>query len=364
MTDFSQSSDKVSYLNLCLEISAPAVLVKNPLVSVKMITYNHEPNITQAIEGVLQQETDFPIELVIGEDCSTDRTREIALNFQRKYPDVIRVITSKKNVGSKINNNRTREACRGKYVAFCEGDDYWQDPHKLKKQVDYMESHPACGLVYSSYDVYHCKENITIKDFIRYRKWQIIENPKVSDYFVNLENTDGSRVGVLTCTAMVRRNLYDQIVESDPYLHKSNNFKMGDTQLWVEMTNIANIHYIPESMATHIITDESASRSKDIKKVLLFKLSNAELVLYLCNKYNLPIHIKQKFEDYKWRVSMRLALYTSDAEMAEELISRNNNIDWKDWITYYGAKYKAVSYSYGAFVYLKNLFKKENEEWL
>ena len=81
----------------CQKFSDPAVLSKNPLVSGKMITYNHEPYIAQAIEGVLIQETGFPIELVIGEDCLTDGTREIVFDYQRKYPDIIRVVTSEKN---------------------------------------------------------------------------------------------------------------------------------------------------------------------------------------------------------------------------------------------------------------------------
>jgi glycosyltransferase involved in cell wall biosynthesis len=134
-------------------------LAKTPLVSVKMMTYNHEPYITQAIEGILCQKTSFPFELVIGEDCSTDRTLEIVMDFQKKYPHVIRVVTSEKNVGAHKNSERTRKACRVKYIAFCEGDDYWQDSYKLKKQVDYLEDHPECGLVYSSYDVHHCKHN-------------------------------------------------------------------------------------------------------------------------------------------------------------------------------------------------------------
>ena len=121
------------------EISDPAVMSKEPLVSVYMITYNHEPHIAQAIEGVLMQETDFPIELVIGEDCSTDRTREIVLEYQKKYPDLIRVIISEKNVGARKNGDRTSKLLRGKYVAFCEGDDYWIDPIKIKMQATFLE---------------------------------------------------------------------------------------------------------------------------------------------------------------------------------------------------------------------------------
>ena len=84
-----------------------------PLVSVKMITYNHAPFIAQAIEGVLQQKTNFPFELIIGEDCSTDGTREIVFEYQKKYPDIIRVITSDKNVGAKKNGIRTMKAVSG-----------------------------------------------------------------------------------------------------------------------------------------------------------------------------------------------------------------------------------------------------------
>ena len=99
--------------------------MKNPLVSVVMVTYNHEPYIAQAIEGVVSQETDFPIELIIGEDCSRDRTREIVLDFQRRYPEIIRVLASKKNAGGLPNARRTALAARGRYMAFCEGDDWW-----------------------------------------------------------------------------------------------------------------------------------------------------------------------------------------------------------------------------------------------
>lgn len=110
-----------------------------PLLSVHMITYNHEPFIGQAIEGVLFQKTDFKIELVIGEDCSTDLTRTICESYARRFPDVIKILPSEKNLGMMLNGNRTSLACSGKYIATCEGDDYWTDPLKLQKQVDFLE---------------------------------------------------------------------------------------------------------------------------------------------------------------------------------------------------------------------------------
>lgn len=112
------------------------------MVSIHMITYNHEPFIAQAIEGVLLQKTSFRSELVIGEDCSTDATREICEEYAKKNPELIKLLPSQKNLGMKRNGIRTLEACTGKYIAFCEGDDYWTDPCKLQKQVDFLEANP------------------------------------------------------------------------------------------------------------------------------------------------------------------------------------------------------------------------------
>lgn len=133
-----------------IEISDRARLCRTPLVSVAMITYNHGRFIRRAIEGVMEQVTSFEFELIIGDDCSTDDTSEICRELQRKYPDRIRLIWWHENVshGRSGNLRRVSERCRGKYVALCEGDDYWTDPHKLQKQVDYLESHPECAICF------------------------------------------------------------------------------------------------------------------------------------------------------------------------------------------------------------------------
>lgn len=113
-----------------------------PKVSVSMITYNHGEFIAQAIESVLMQQTTFPYELVIGEDCSTDNTREIARAYQERYPAVIRLIIREANVGIKANVRETIGACRGEYIALLDGDNYWTSPDKLQKQVDILTAHP------------------------------------------------------------------------------------------------------------------------------------------------------------------------------------------------------------------------------
>ena len=110
-----------------------------------MITYNHERFIEQAVESVLMQKVNFRYELVIGEDCSVDRTRDIIIQFQKKYPDRIRLLLRERNLGSSMNFIRTLEACQGEYVALLEGDDYWTSPYKLQRQVDFLDAHPECS---------------------------------------------------------------------------------------------------------------------------------------------------------------------------------------------------------------------------
>ena len=261
----------------CQEISDPAVLSKNPVVSVKMITYNHELYIAQAIEGVLTQETDFPIELVIGEDCSTDRTREIVLEYQRKHPEIIRVIISDKNVGMHKNGQRTQKVCRGKYVAFCEGDDYWHHPLKLQKQVDYLEAHPECGLVHSDITWHVVETGGRIPSYYNYNKW--------------LHNCDnvmkgmiGFEYGVITCSAVVKRSMIEEIYRTCPF-EFSEKFLMGDKPLWIEIAYRSKVKCIDEPLATHNVLLESASKSKDCNKLFLFNKSAMDISLHYAKKY-------------------------------------------------------------------------------
>ena len=133
-----------------IKISDPAALPKKPVISALMLAYRHEQYITEAIEGVLIQRTDFPIELVIAEDCSPDQTMAIAKSYQKRYPALIRIITSDHNVGASANFLRALNTCRGEYIAICEGDDYWIDPTKLMKQATALKNQRSIDLTFHS----------------------------------------------------------------------------------------------------------------------------------------------------------------------------------------------------------------------
>lgn len=110
------------------------------MISVCMLTYNQEKYISQAINSILKQKTDFDFEIVIGDDFSTDRTREILTQYQKKNPEKIKLHLRKKNLGISQNFIKTLQACKGKYIALLEGDDYWISENKLQQQVKFLEN--------------------------------------------------------------------------------------------------------------------------------------------------------------------------------------------------------------------------------
>ena len=129
------------------------------MLSVLMTVYNHERYLAKAIEGVLMQKTNFKYELIIGEDCSTDRSREIVVEYQKRHPDIIRGILNPVNLGMDKNAWQVTKAARGRYIAICEGDDYWTDPEKLQIQVDFLEKHREYSGCYHSVDIVDEEDN-------------------------------------------------------------------------------------------------------------------------------------------------------------------------------------------------------------
>lgn len=135
-----------------------------PLVSICCITYNHAPYIKECIEGFLMQKTTFPIEILIHDDCSTDGTTEIIKDYEKQYPDLIFPLYEEENQyqkgkASEIDLYNYKRA-RGKYIAYCEGDDYWTDPLKLQKQVDFMEANPDYSVCFHDFKKHDIRKDV------------------------------------------------------------------------------------------------------------------------------------------------------------------------------------------------------------
>ncbi|MBP7051863.1 MAG: glycosyltransferase [Phycisphaerae bacterium] len=299
-----------------------------PFVSVMMITYNHAPYIRRAIEGVLSQETRFCFELVVGEDRSTDGTGEIVRDYEKKHPGVIRVVTSDANVGMRRNYYRTAGMCRGKYIAFCEGDDYWQRRDKLQRQVDYLEEHPECGLVHSEHDRYYAHLDQTIRSYFR-------TSGNVPPREFNVFTGWGAHIQ--TCTVMARHDLVREI-HSDPAIYGHADAIGGvDIPLFIEVGMRSKIGYIDESLATYTVHNESASHTPNRIRKARFCKCNIESYLYLAKKYHREEE-RLRLEQAWRRAALWLAFLERDRTLAETAIAGQDRRPWKAKMLYWGAR--------------------------
>lgn len=236
----------------CREMSDSEKLCKDPVVSVQMITYNHEAYIRQAIESVMAQETDFEFELIIGEDCSQDKTREVCFEYQKRYPEKIRVLWADVNVHNLGGNGRRcRTHCRGEFIALCEGDDYWIDPLKLQKQVDAMRAHPEVTMCFA--DVEHLYDKTG--RYVRYgnvaKTWP--EGKIEGDRFVL------SGYIAHTGTMMLRRSAYQEAARRWEIFNW--HFALGDKQIQLAMSRLGDIWCSHDVVSVYRIQTSGAMRT-------------------------------------------------------------------------------------------------------
>ena len=238
----------------CIETSDPEKLCKHPVVSVHMITYNHEPYIRQAIEGVMMQKTDFEFELVIGEDASTDKTREICFEYQKRYPEKIRVLWWHENV-SKLGGNgrRNRAHCRGEFIAMCEGDDYWIDSTKLQKQVDAMREYPGVGAVFTNAKELN-QDSGRILDWggaSCYRSGLIkgIDFFSIYSFGASAPKGLGPECFIATASGLFRRKFLEALNEK--YDLFSWKLLLGDKQIWLGCSLLGDLYYLSDKMVVY-----------------------------------------------------------------------------------------------------------------
>lgn len=246
------------------ETSDASLLSTNPLVSVLMITYNHAEYLAEAIEGVVKQACDFPFELLIGEDASKDATRQVALEYQKRYPHIVRVLYSEDNVGMNANSWRIFTKARGKYVAYCEGDDFWCVPDKLARQVALMESNQAIGIVHSDWTRAHKKDGQWAYDLANSVHRRVAPKYLQGNLFKTWHHPKILR----TCTILLRKNTITEWYASglmDPKYH------FGDSVLSAWITARAQVGYLPAVTAVYRVSPNSALRSGVHARVAFYK---------------------------------------------------------------------------------------------
>lgn len=257
--------------------------MNRPLVSACIITYNHEDYIVKCLEGALAQQVDFSYEIVIGDDFSSDRTKELCLEYSAKFPGLIRYIRREKNLGMIGNWVATISDCKGEYIALCEGDDFWIDPQKLQKQVDFLKEnndyiiHSGNAKIVSDNDrnnqlLINCDQNktYTIEDFY-------------------------TRNNIATCTVMFKNNEI-----SIPKYYSKMVF--GDWFLYILLMHQFNmkIYRSSDVLSGYRIHSGGVTSQLSIEKKSLGHINQIKLIqLYLGNKsYSIEIQNELNYHYY------------------------------------------------------------------
>lgn len=277
-----------------------------PLVSISCITYNHVHYIRQCLESIVMQKTNFVYEVLIHDDCSTDGTTEIIKEFESKYPDIIKPIYEKENQwvkGKKGSSVFNFPRAKGKYIAMCEGDDYWTDPDKLQKQVDILERNPQ----------YSCCTHQTI----------INRDGKETNEFFSPLNANNNTYKLNDVLGDRHFHTASYLFRNTPYITNLPKVVSGDKLLILIIASIGDIFCLSDTMAVYRKTATGMSANvkfEDMKNDL-------NMIPYLKSmNHNFPV-IKEKSYIYK-----TIALYSRDISLWNKL--------------YYLSLYFVLSFSY------------------
>ena len=315
------------------EICDEVRLCRRPLVSVCITTYNQVDYIDRALEGVLSQVVPFEYEVIVGDDASTDGTRERCLAWQARHPDKVRVVwwhenVSRFNVG---NMRRVCERCRGAFVAFCDGDDYWTDARKLAKQVRYLADHPSCRLVFHPVIERRDEDARTASVFPPHVEQLARNGLSRSDLL--------SRNVIPMSSAMYRWDNPQAVLGDFP-----ESMMPGDWKMHLLQTGDGEIGFINETMGVYRRNTRSVWNGNFVDPEWFRKYGCRNVLFYRWVQHSFGVNRRG--------VLRRLALATlAVSPQREELLTLVNPSKW--WVRFSGLI--AASYAFLAAVLPKNL---------
>ena len=302
-------------------------------VSVLCLVYNHEKYLRKCLDGFVNQKTNFKFEVIIHDDASTDNSVDIIKEYETKYPDIIKPIYQTENQyskGVKITNTILFPRARGKYIAFCEGDDYWCDEHKLQKQYDVMESNPECH--FCVHKVCATKENGELLNQY-YPNFALDTGAIKTERFMEII---GIAYQFQTSSYFIRTADMKEYVNNTPEFVKVAD--VGDEPMMLYFGHLGDVYYIDEIMSCYrrnSIGSWSLRMKSDSKNQLL----HYNLILEMYDAFN-------EFTDNKYEKQLsprrkvcyltKYALNLDDPENAKILLKKEN----RDFLKRHSIKYR------------------------
>lgn len=275
-----------------------------PKASILVLCYNQEQTIRQTLESLVAQVADFTFEILIGDDCSSDQTRAICLSYKEAYPGIISLYPESPNVGLLENYKRLALAAKGKYISCCAGDDYWIDPLKLQKQVDFLDIYPDYGMVHSNYTIL----------FEESGKKETVQKT-VPEGAVFGQLLSGNFVAALT--AMYHASYVQQAIR-DGIL--SSQFPMEDYPVWLYIAERSKVGFLPDNTAVWRKMEESISNTKNVAKQLRFHWATIEVKILFAKRNEYQVIIPQLIDSL--RDTLSYAVMNEQSDIAIQLYKR------------------------------------------
>ncbi|MHA7129374.1 glycosyltransferase [Algoriphagus namhaensis] len=287
-------------------------MAPSPLVSICCITFNHGSFIKDALEGFLAQKTNFPFEILIYDDASTDGNIEILKEYAAKYPDLIHLEIAEENRYSDgiraMNIRYNLPRAKGKYIALCEGDDYWTDPEKLQKQVDFLEQHSEYSACVHGAKIYNEYTNS-----FEHSKYENRVEDKDLGMFRIFEESGGVYP---TCSLVFRK---DKLVYPKDLMH----FSGGDLILIIFLATQGRIRFMQEVMAVYRIHQAGVYQGE--RKNLLFYLSNRKELKYFYRELSPYLNQSNKIKLSWFRCLNNMSMVYLRMKMAAKNNSGNGD---------------------------------------
>ncbi len=299
-------------------------------VSICCLTYNHEKYIKKALNSFLNQKTNFKYEILIHDDASTDKTAEIIREYEKEYPDLIKPIYQKENQYSKgvaILKKYQFPRASGKYIAMCEGDDYWKDDKKLQKQFDALENNPNC--VICTCIVEHIKENGESQHVFQPSK-QIVEELKNRVMTSQKMFSDILKKNIIPfqmSSFFMRSSIIDEYVKENPEFSKTKFF--GDVPILLYLVAHGDVYFLPEVMSCYR-EFSIGSWTNTHFQVRERKINHYQEILKMLEKYD--VYTKRRFEE-----SLKIIQYKYEFSLYE-LQGKYSQLLKKKYKSYYREK--------------------------
>lgn len=290
------------------------------MISVVVITYNQEATIGRTLDSILMQQCHIPIEIVIGEDCSTDGTRAVCQRYAEQHPGTIRLLANKQNKGVLTNYLACVLAARGTYIADCAGDDFWIDPLKLEKELCLMERDASITLVHTAWQTYHeHSHNVSAAPC------QPFSAP-VTDGSDMLEAIiTQTRMPVIhLCTSLYRADVIRQAYHAHPDLFQNTQWPCEDLQIAFMMAFHGKIGYLPDVTLNYSQGHPSVSSPHTIKRQFDFYQRATQLSHHLATTYQLHSALTQRFFNQRAFSMLMFAFRAHSRELRRTAIACQN----------------------------------------